>query len=79
MKKEFPGDGPDRWQAGGGGHFIQKLRAVEAVRDSVFCMRGAYSVRMGWGTAPGKTNKFRIDYLVLLYCEKLGSECMCHP
>lgn len=46
-----------------GGHFFQKLGAVESVEDSVFCMRGAFSVRMGRGTAPGKTSEIRIDYL----------------
>lgn len=49
--------------AGEGGIFFQKLGAVESVGDSVFCMRGAFSVRMGRGTAPGKTSEIRIDYL----------------
>lgn len=62
-----------------GGAFYSEVEGSRGCRRLGVLYEGAYSVRMGWGTAPGKTNKFRIDYLVLLYCEKLGSECMCHP
>lgn len=36
-------------------------------------------VRTGREAVPREIREFRIEYLEPLYCEKLGTEYLCHP